>query len=211
VTARAGLELGSITSSSAYTSLQPAFTIHPGETGKAAARRLLSMIPDEAMTRSAQITVRHPQAADASDYSYTARPANMGTLHAVVAARYRRLGQAINRARAFGPALFDEDFDFVEIEAWGERIGQVSDLSLTTTALAGNRADYMLRDAEVRERGDELHIYGVNVGQELYDVITLTDLQAAVNAAKRRVLEISWRYVTGPKGRYDMRLVVGSA
>ena len=37
----------------------------------------------------------------------------------------------------------------------GERISQVLDLNLTTPTLAGNRAAYVLRAAETRERRDE--------------------------------------------------------
>ena len=39
----------------------------------------------------------------------------------------------------------------------------------------------------------------------------MTDAQAGLSAAKRRVRELSWRYVTAPRQRYEMTLVLGSA
>jgi hypothetical protein len=61
----------------------------------------------------------------------------------------------------------------------------------------------------VRERRDELHVFGVNCGQELYDVVTVTDAQAGLSAVARRVLGLHWRYAMA-SGRYDMTLRLGS-
>ena len=69
ICARAGLDNASLSSSSAFTSLKPAFTIHPGEDGKTALRRLLAMVPDEAIMRGGTCFTRYPQATDASDYA----------------------------------------------------------------------------------------------------------------------------------------------
>ena len=206
ICARAGLDNASLSSSSAFTSLKPAFTIHPGEDGKTALRRLLAMVPDEAIMRGGTCFTRYPQATDASDYAY-------GGDHAISAGRYRELGGRINRVRVLGDGVFNEGFDFPEIEAMGERISQVLDLNLTTPTLAGNRAAYVLRAAETRERRDEVTVFGLNCGQEVYDVVTLTDAQAGLSVANRRVLGLTWRYLTSPgrrSSRYDMTLYLGS-
>jgi hypothetical protein len=203
ICARAGLDYASVSSSTAMTTFKPAFTVHPNDDGKTAVRRLLAMVPDEALMRGSTCTIRHPQAADASDYAY-------GSGHTIIAARYRDLGGRLNRVRVLGAAVYNEAIDFGEIDGVGERAGQVLDLNLTTTSLAGDRAVSDLRAAEVRERRDELQVFGLNCGQELYDVVTLTDAQAGLSAVQRRVLGIAWRYATGEHPRYDMTLQLGS-
>jgi len=42
----------------------------------------------------------------------------------------------------------------------------------------------------------------VNCGQELFDVVDITDSRAGLAAAKRRVVGISVEYRTGPRPRY---------
>jgi hypothetical protein len=138
------------------------------------------------------------------DYAYEGL--QQGSEHAMVSGRYRDVGPRLNRARVLGAAVFNESFDFAEISATGERISQTSDLNLTTADLAGERAEYQLRAAALRARSDELRVFGVNCGQELYDVVSVTDPQAGLEAAERRVLGLSWVY---EPGRYDMTLTLG--
>ena len=116
----------------------------------------------------------------------------------------------MNRARVVGAGVFNEAFDFAEIAAAGERVAQVLDLNLDSAGEAGDRAGYELRAAELRERADELVVFGVNCGQELWDVVTVNDAEAGLSSAKRRVRGLSWRYET-KRGRYEMTLTLGSA
>jgi hypothetical protein len=203
VCARAGLLFSSSTSSAALTTYEPAFTIHPGESGRTAVRRLLAMVPDEAFARGGGLASLHPEANDEPVYDY-------GGAHAVVSARYADVGSPRNRARVLGAGVYNEAFDFGEIESMGERIEQVLDINLTTTALAGDRAAFELRRAGMTQRHDEVLLAGVNCGQELYDVVALTDPQAGLDEAPRRVLVLTWRYTAEPRPRYDMTLVVGN-
>jgi hypothetical protein len=48
----------------------------------------------------------------------------------------------------------------------------------------------------------------VNCGQELYDVVEVTDAAAGLSAAKRRVLGISLRYSTGERPVYEQRVTL---
>jgi hypothetical protein len=207
ICARAGLSHSIVESSNTYTNFEPAFTIHPGENGKTAVRRLLAMVPDEAVFTSGLCAARYPQPDDDSVYTY-------GAGHAIVHGRYRQPATGSNRVRAFGPALLNEGFDFAAVEAAGERIAQVFDLNLTSTALAADRAASDLRGVDIHDRDDAVTVFGVNCGQELYDVVTLNDAQAGLSNANRRVLGITWRHATGegPAGRprYDMTLRLGN-
>ncbi len=59
-------------------------------------------------------------------------------------------------------------------------------------------------------RRDELRLATVNTVQEVLDVVEVTDPQAGLTAAPRRVRAIRWRYAgAGPKPRYDMTLTLG--
>lgn len=201
--ARAGLDYASLSSSSTFANLYPAFTVHAGESGLAAVRRLLEKVPDVVIMRSGAGRTVYPQASDASAYSY-------GGAHAIGAAKYRAAAAAVNRARAFGVSLFDERFDFADIEASGERIAQVLDLALTTTALAGDRASFMLRAAAYGEISDEL-VAPLNAGQELYDVVDLTDAGAGLSGAKRRVLSCVFRWSAWkPRAPCEVELGLGA-
>jgi hypothetical protein len=142
-------------------------------------------------------------AADSTDYEY-------GTGHTILRGRYRDLGLATNRTRILGAAAFAEALDFDDIAATGERAAApVRDLNLTTNTLTADRAAFDLREAQVHARRDEIEVFGLNCGQELYDVVEVTDAQAGLLAAARRVLGLRWRYETHGRPVYDMTLVLG--
>ncbi len=213
ICARAGLGLSSLNASDAIAGLLPAFTIHPGESGRTAIERLLAMIPDVAFAQAAAMRTRYPQAGDDSEYTYAAPAIGSTTEHAIMSGHYRDIAPATNITRIVGDGVYVEGFDFDEIESMGERSLQVIDVNLTDDASAGDRAACELRAAELNARRDEIRLDGVNGGQELYDVVNLTDAAAGLDAAERRVLALSWRYQTASNGgqpRYDMTLELGN-
>jgi len=82
----------------------------------------------------------------------------------------------------------------------------VSDLNLTTVAEAEDRAQALLRQAAVSSPAGEI-VVPVNCGQELYDVVSVTDARAGLAAAPRRVSGMSLRYSRASKVPvYQMRL-----
>jgi hypothetical protein len=57
------------------------------------------------------------------------------------------------------------------------------------------------------QAADDEVLVPVNCGQELYDVVEVTDLRAGLSAARQRVLAMSLRYVRGrPTPAYEMRV-----
>ena len=212
VCSRAGLGLTAESASDAITDLQPSFTIHPGESGRTAVQRLLAMVPDQAFAQGGGLRARFPQTDDATDYVYVAAGLSQMAAHAIVSARYRDLGPDTNRVRVIGAGVFNEGFDFTDIESIGEHNLLVNDLNLTTASQTADRAAFGLREAELRSGRDEVRLAGVNCGQELYDVVSITDPQAGLEGEKRRVLGLSWRYrsaAAGGEAIYDMTLVLG--
>jgi len=112
--------------------------------------------------------------------------------------------------QVFGDGPFVEAFDWDEIEDAYDRVRQVHDLNLDTVARAQDRADAKMRHQEIASSGGEI-VVSVNCGQELYDVISITDQSAGLTNARRRVLGLSMRYSAG--GRvpvYEQRLSLGA-
>jgi hypothetical protein len=90
-------------------------------------------------------------------------------------------------------------------------VRNVVDIALTTTGQAGDRADAVLRAAAVEAEELEV-VVPMNVGQELWDCVTVTDAVVGLSSAKRRVLGLSFRYSTLVKGgRYELVLRLGAA
>jgi hypothetical protein len=204
IMARASLEFSSVGSSSVVTDLYPSFTIHPGESGATAVRRLLAMVPDVMFFRGHFSYIKNPQASEASDYSY-------GTEHAVLRGRYGSQRPQANRVQVFGDDPFVEAFDWDEIEDAYDRVRQVHDLNLDTVARAQDRADADMRHQEIASSSGEI-VVPVNCGQELYDVITITDKLAGLTDARRRVIGLGMRYSAGGTVPvYEQQLSLGAA
>ncbi len=199
--ARAGLEFSSVGGSSESANLYPAFTVHPGESGLTAVRRLLAFLPDVIFLRGEFAFLKEPLATESPAYAY-------GTDHALLRGRYRAGAVEPNRAQVFGDGVFAERLDWPGVEAVYDRLVQVHDLNLTSVAQAEDRGDAVLRKAALAAADGEIAV-PVNCGQELYDVIEVTDAGAGLSADRRRVLSIDLRYSTGPRPLYEQRLSLG--
>ena len=200
---RAGLEFTSLSNSATMTSLYPSFTIHPGESGKTAVRRLLAMVPDLVMVSGEFGYVRNPLASDPAVYDY-------GVDHAILRARYGTLSPDFNRAQVFGDGVMVDRFDWDGIDDLYDRLRQVHDLNLTSVAMAGERADALQRKAALDEEGGEV-LVPVNCGQELYDVVSITDAGAGLSAATRRVMGMTLRYSADTRSpAYRQRIRLGA-
>ncbi len=199
--ARAGLEFSSAGASAAASNLYPSFTVHPGASGLTAARRLLPVLPDVILIRGQFGYLIELLASQPSDYAY-------GTDHPLLSGRYAELLPGANRAQVFGDGVFAEGFDWPGVEAVYDLLSQVNDANLTTAGQAQDRADAVLRQESLATSGGEIAV-PVNCGQELYDVVAVTDAVAGLSAAKRRVLGLSLRYATGERPEYQQRITLG--
>ena len=200
VFSRAGLEFASAGASSEASSLAPAFTIHPGETALTAVRRLLAMLPDVIFLRGEFAFLKEPLAPETSAYSY-------GTTHAIRSGRYRDDVEP-NRVQVHGRGVFGERFDWPTVEVATDRLVEVHDTNLLTQTALEDRADAVLRHAAIDASGGEITA-APHCGQELYDVIEITDSGAGLAAAKRRVVGIETMYRRIGRASYSQRLVLG--
>ena len=100
-----------------------------------------------------------------------------------------------------------ESFDWPEINDNFDRLVQVHDLNLDSLSKVQQRAEAELRQAQIAATGGEITV-PLNCGQELYDVVDITDARAGLNQAKRRVLGLTWHYLPA-RGLYEQRLLLG--
>lgn len=199
--ARAGLEFSSFSSSSAITAQYPTFAIYPRESGKTAVLRLLAMVEDVLFFRGHYGYLKHPQTSDSTDYTY-------GTDHVIHEGVYRQYAKQVNRAQVFGDSVFTEDWDWAEVELVLDKLGQSHDINLDDTTKAHARGDAMLREAAIRAISGYI-IVPLNCGQELYDVVEITDSRAGLSSAKRRILGLNHHYVPA-KGTYSLTAILGT-
>ena len=204
VLARSGLEfVPGASVSGTMSSHYPSFTIHPGESAATALKRLLSMVPDVVFFALTKCTSLNPQVSDTSVYSY-------GTDHPILEAGYRDPAPQVNRVQVFGASVFDEDYDWTDMHLVYDRLRQVHDLNLDTSQKAIDQVARELRHQTMNNRRGEI-IVRPNAGQELYDVVDLTDSAAGMQAIKRRIMGLRTEYRTiGNRPGFTQVLYLGN-
>jgi hypothetical protein len=206
VLGRVGLRLEVKSRSSVLTGYYPDFTINPGNNGNDVIRRLLSFVPDVLFIEGSTVYVVNPLAADGSDYAY-------GQSHPVVEGRYKEKVWGLNRVQVEGYDPAEGEAIVVDVFSWGQmdrlydRLGRVEDRNLDTAARAGERGEAYLRRAEMEAVNGAI-LTPVNCGQQLYDVVDITDGRAGLSAAKRRVIGLTLIYCPR-RGEYQQRLILG--
>ncbi len=207
VLARVGLEIEVKSQSSVITGYYPDFAINPGNRGDMVVSRLLTFVPDVLFVEGNKAYLVNPQSSDSSVYSY-------GTDHAIFEGRYGVAVWEYNRIEVEGydpvseaPVIVNR-FEWDEIDRVYDRLRQVEDRNLDTVAKAEDRGDAYLREAEIKS-GRGVITIPVNCGQQLYDVIDITDSRAGLDADKRRVAGIV--LVFNPsRAQYEQRLTLGA-
>jgi hypothetical protein len=198
---RAGLEFSGNGESAESSSLAPAFTVHPGQSALDAVRRLLRTVPDVVFVRGEFAFLKEPLASEASSYAY-------GAAHRIHAGAHEDEAPSASRVQVHGAGVFAERFDWPAVQTANDRLVEVIDTNVTTQTQAEDRAEAELRRAGIEAQTGEIAV-PVNCGQELYDVVEVTDAVAGLSAAKRRVLGLDLRYSTGKRPVYEQRVTLG--
>lgn len=206
VLARVGLKLEVKSESSIITGFYPDFTISPNDSGEAIIDRLLSFVPDVLLIEGVKAYVVNPQAADSSVYSY-------GTEHRIFEGRYREGTWELNRIQvegydASGETIIADSFAWEEIGRLHDRLRQLEDRNIDSVAKAQQRGQAHLRKAEIESAHSHI-LVPVNCGQQLYDVVDLTDSLAGLSAKKKRVLGLALEY-NPSRSQYRQRLWLGA-
>ncbi len=206
VLARVGLKLEVKSQSSVITSYYPDFAIHSGNAGDVVIKRLLSFVPDVLFLEGNKAYVVNPQPSDNSVYSY-------GQAHPIFEGRYQMGAWGLNRVQVEGYDPVNDEPIVVDSFAWNQidklydRLSRVDDKNIDTVAKAEQRGESYLREAEIESAAGMIRI-PVNCGQQLYDVIDITDSRAGLSAEKKRVLGLTLSY-NPRRGEYEQRLSLG--
>ena len=207
VLARVGLKLEVKSQSSVITSYYPDFAIHPDNRGDVVIRKLLSFVPDVLFIEGNKAYVLNRQSSDSSVYSY-------GQAHPIFDGSYREGAWELNRVQVEGydpvgeePIVVDS-FSWSQISRFYDRLNHLEDMNLDTVAKAEQRGEAYLREAEIESASSTIRI-PVNCGQQLYDVVDITDNRAGLSAEKKRVMELILVYHPR-RGQYEQRLSLGA-
>jgi len=206
VLARVGLKLEVKSQSSVITGYYPDFTIHPNNRGDAILRKLLSFIPDAVFIEGYKAYVVHPQSSDSSVYSY-------GSSHPLLEGRYQKRGWGLNRIRVEGydptgdEAIIVDSFSWAEIDKLYDRLSRIEDRNIDTVSKAEQRGEAYLREAEIESASSAIVIHP-NCGQQLYDVVDITDSRAGLSEEKKRTMGLTLVY-NPHRGEYEQRLLLG--
>ncbi len=196
---RVGLGLQSTNPSAAMLSHRPAFTVHPGETGATAVRRLMAMAPDLLHFRNREAFVRQPQPTDAVSYAF-------GTYHPVHHMRLAASAPDATRVQVFGAAGVAEAVDWRGMPLVGERLRQIHDLNQDTLAKAESQAAAILHRHQRDTVSGELQA-PPNCGQELHDIVDVHAPNAnAPTRLRVAALELDYRRTGTP--RYQQKLTL---
>ncbi|GAI13477.1 unnamed protein product [marine sediment metagenome] len=148
----------------------------------------------------------NPLSSDGSDYAY-------GSSHPIFEGRYRAGAWGLNRIQVEGydPAedkpIVVDSFTWDQIDRLYDRLRQLEDKNIDTVTKAEQRGEAYLRQVEI-ESVDGSILIPVNCGQQLYDVIDITDSRAGLEAARRRVNGLTLVY-SPSRGEYQQRLLLG--
>ncbi len=207
VLARCGLELTVKSQSPVLDSYYPEFVINPGSQGDAVVRRLLSFVPDVIFIEGAKAYLVNPVADDSSVYAY-------GPEHAIIEGRYQKGAWDYSRVQVEGydpvseEAIISDSFSWSEVDRLYDRLKRLEDGNIGSVSQAEQLAGAYLRQAEIEAASGTLRI-PPNCGQQLYDVIDLSDARVGFESEKRRVLGLALVY-NPLRGEYQARLSLGA-
>ena len=147
----------------------------------------------------------NPSEEDESVYSY-------GTGHPIYEGRYRTDAWSLNDITVEGwdsggsKKIIKDSFAWDELTKGQVRAMRVIDRNIGSAAEAADRGETYLKKAEAESVSGYIDV-PVNCGQQLYDIIDITDERAGLEEEKRRVVMIDLEFNSG-RGTYRQRLVL---
>ena len=207
VLARVGLKFEVKSQSSVITGYYPDFSLHPSNQGGSVIDRLLSFVPDVLFVEGNKAYIVNPLTADSSVYSY-------GASHPILEGHYRNGAWELNRVQvegynpAGGGKIVKDTFAWSQLSRLYDRLSQLEDRNIDSVTKAEQRGEAYLREAEIASAAGTIRI-PVNCGQQLYDVIDITDSRAGLSAEKKRVLGLTLIYNPN-RSQYEQRLSLGA-
>lgn len=205
ILARVGLKLEVVSQSSLMAGFYPDITVGSGADGRAVLNKIMSFVPDLLFIEGDKAYIVNPLSTDDSDYSY-------GGDHRVWEGVYNHGALAVNRVQVegedSGDIILADSFSWGEIDRLCDRLKQVSDRNIGMMSEAQQRGEAYLRQAEIDADTGDI-VVPVNCGQQMFDVIDVTDVRAGLDGEKRRVTGMVLKYRPW-QGVYRHRLRLGA-
>lgn len=195
IAGRAGLTVTLLTGewapSDAWTNEEPAFAIAAGESGGSVLRRLLEPTGDFVRATGGDF-----DALSFADDQTTVYDYGETFGHPII--EVSTITEAApNWFRIQGPDRYADSFDENEANTVGPRFLSLRQLSSNTDELAEEAAAAALRRVRVLTPRARISV-PANVGQELFDPVTVTTLLLALDDAAYRVIELEFTYRSAP-------------
>jgi hypothetical protein len=105
-------------------------------------------------------------------------------------------------------AIISYSFSWAEVDRLHDRLKRLEDRNISSITQAEQRAAAYLRHAEIEASSGAIRI-PPNCGQQLYDVIDLSDARLGLDSEKRRALGLILVY-SPLRGEYEARLLLGA-
>lgn len=186
-------------------------TVAEGESLGAALRRCLRAVgcyvrfwrdQDPTHLDPARATALSPTPDEASVYSYG------DGQHPITRAQYGGAGgQVVNDVEVYGEGAHGQATDFAHLAAWGKHlVEKVHDRTLATDEACNARAARVLEEEQRRALAGWIET-PINVGQEVMDVVDVTDATAGLSGRRYRVRALAFEY---DGRRYASRLELGA-
>ena len=203
VLARAGYECASLSSNFLLDNHRPEFLIEESEPLDMVVERLMAYVPDVLLSSSSGgFRLRTPSASDQTSYAY-------GGDHGIREGQYVDPVPRHSRAMVFGSEHTSDKSDWSDFPALFDRPVHVHDASLDTREKTDARASAETRRMSILTPRGSIAV-PVNAGQDLYDLIEVTDAAVGLTYARYRVTGLETRYAAGPRGsRYDQTIRLG--
>ena len=110
----------------------------------------------------------------------------------------------------YGIPIFGDEVDYDEVDLIGHRLQKVYDYSYETDAECDDRAVAQLRKHDAAKKRGEVETLP-NVGLQLFDVVTVTDMRAGVSSEVYRVRGIEEVYhTTREPSVFEQRVVLAA-
>jgi len=159
--------------------------------------------------RGQEAFTKDPRDTEIACYTYDVIASGAWQSHPILAGRY---ADAVSTSwtRAIGRDEYDERivadaFDWEKLQLF-DYLSAFYDSNLDTAALAQERAEAILRQMSLQAKRGNLTVLN-NVGQELLDVVEVTDERCGISEEKYRVQVIQTHY-DRRQGIYTQRLAL---
>jgi len=184
----------------------PLFYIRGGSQGHTELRNLLALVSDVLIQRGEVVFSKDLRSDEGSCYEYSSDTVIKGKYCEALLTTHTQVSGKTSGEPSID--VMEEAFDWDELERGIDNLALKYDANLEEADLAQKRAEALLRKSAMESVGGQI-IVPLNCGQELYDVITVSDGRCGISNRKYRVVGIESRYDC-LQNIYQQKLMLGA-